>query len=257
MCSTNVLYQNQSDILLPFLESSFLYSTIQSIVQSLTSSKSFFTSLLIDRSTLLVLYNITKLIGAITTYNTSMPSVFTKHNGIEIMSTIFSFSLAPKQRECLTNFVRPVISFLWGTKSNSSVLQNCSMQQLMTLFLWAVENEISSETSGVNVGSNVKEILLKYASLKEPSNASDRQASQVDMAEIQEKQEILVKYAVPRLLALFTDITSYGRFRVLKNPAQLLYYCYQVLLIVKELSTNLVETGNPLRCRFLRSSIIS
>ena len=58
---------------------------------------------------------------------------------------------------------------------------------------------------------------------------------------MQEKQEILVKYAVPRLLALFTDITSYGRFRVLKNPAQLLYYCYQVLLIVKELSTNLVS----------------
>ena len=193
------------------------------------------------RSALLVLYNLTKLIGAITTYDSTMPSVFTKYNGIEIMSTIFRFSLSPKQRECLTNFVRPVISFLWGTKSNSSVLQNCSMQQLMTLFLWAVENEISSETSGVNVGSNVKEILLKYASQKESSGVSDRQISPKDASEMQEKQEILVKYAVPRLLALFTDITSYGRFRVLKNPAQLLYYCYQVLLIVKELSTNLVR----------------
>ena len=123
------------------------------------------------RSALLVLYNLTKLIGAITTYDSTMPSVFTKYNGIEIMSTIFRFSLSPKQRECLTNFVRPVISFLWGTKSNSSVLQNCSMQQLMTLFLWAVENENSSETSGVNVGSNVKEILLKYASQKDNQKA--------------------------------------------------------------------------------------
>ena len=175
------------------------------------------------------LYQLTRLVHSICLFNSSLGYVFTSNNGIEIALSIFNFPLPASPRETVIGFVRPFISNLWGGANGDKILCNCSIHELMTLLLWAVNNEGKDNEGSMCVGKNAIRVLLMYAD----EVTKDRGMS--------EKQELLLKFGIPRLLVLFGDILSYGKYMKLECPTNRTEYCKDIVTIIYRLAQNLVR----------------
>ena len=117
------------------------------------------------------------------------------------------------------------IRALWGGQGRSA-LARCNIHQLMSLLLWAVDNERAESVKG-SVGDNAISYLLRYA------YGDDRQK------QISNEQEVLLKFGVPRLLVLANVVVSYGKFREFSARSERLYFSECVLQIVLSLSESL------------------
>ena len=201
--------------ILEFLKEEVLYRSIQSILQTLPSS----------HFSMFTLFHITNLIILLCDYDDEIRSVFTTNNGIEILLSIYHFSLPPGQHANLIGFVGEEIRALWGGQGRSA-LSRCNIHQLMSLLLWAVDNERAENVKG-SVGDNAITYLLRYA------YGDEKQMR------ISKEQEILLKFGVPRLLVLANVIISYGKFREFSAKYERLYFTQCVLQIVLSLSESL------------------
>ena len=201
--------------IMEFLKEEVLYHSIQSILQTLPSS----------HSSMFTLFHLTNLIILLCDYDEEIRSVFTTNNGIEILLSIYNFSLPPGQHANLIGFVGEEIRALWGGQGRSA-LARCNIHQLMSLLLWAVDNERSESVKG-SVGDNAISYLLRYA------YGDDKQK------QISNEQEVLLKFGVPRLLVLANVIISYGKFREFSARSERLYFSECVSQIVLSLSESL------------------
>ena len=216
------------DQLLNFLQQPDIYSTIHSALTRLASVS----ATLSRSSTVLILSQFTWLIQSIYEFDRTLRRTFTINNGIEIALSIFNFPLPTSQRETVIGFVRPLISDLWGSTNDTSILCNCTIHQLMTLLLWAVNNDVKGNEAVGNMGKNAIQVLKSYAEKN-------------DQKEMDEKQELLLKFGVPRLLVLFAAVLSYGKFMKLECAKNRMDYCKDVVVIIHLLSSNLVPFASP------------
>ena len=211
LCNVLKLTRDDNKEILEFLKEETLYHGIQSILDTLPSCQ----------TSMLILFHLTHLIILLCDYDDEIRSVFTKYNGIAILLSIYNFSLPPKQHADLAAFVGTMIRSLWSGRG-SVALGCCNIHQLMSLLLWAVDNENAEDIEG-SVGNNAMTMLLQFSSAREGDKLT-------------EKQSILLKFGVPRLLALTGNVVSYSRF--IKSPTQtlLLHYCDGILRLVYNLS---------------------
>ena len=214
--------------LLDFLQQPDIYSTIHALLTRLVSASSA-AAALSRSSTVFILYQFTRLIQSICMFDRSLSHTFTVNNGIEIALSIFNFPLPTSQRETVIGFVRPFISDLWGSTDDNSILCDCTIHQLMTLLLWAVNNEVKGNKAIGRVGENAISVLKAYAEKKNGEQ------------EMSEKQELLLKFGVPRLLVLFGDVLSYGKFMRLEYAENRVVYCKDIVSILLLLTSNLVS----------------
>lgn len=196
------------------------------LAQLTTSQYHMFVPLMISR-TVFILHALVNLIHAISYYDISIRRIFTERNGIEITLQLFNYTLPATIHENIVQFTTPLIKDLWCGDEGQEVLSSCSVYQLMELILWSARNEFDDHQSKKSVGENAMAILNKYA-----------QGNNVHR--MTEQQDILLKFGVPRLLIIFADVVSYGRFIHLKHRQHRLAYCERLLSIIQSLCKNLV-----------------
>lgn len=170
------------------------------------------------------------LIRSICYYDLSIRRVFTKSNGIEITLQLFNYILPASIHENVVQFTTPLIKDLWCGDEGVDVLGSCSIHQLMELIMWSAKNEADDTQVKTSVGVNAMTILINYAN---ENNTS-----------LNDHQDILLKFGIPRLLILFADVISYARYSHLKYPQFRLQFCKMVLDIIFALHEKLVSYGS-------------